>query len=83
MNHHVTTAQPNITTQPSPPSGTCESASRDCYIMSVSEGVVERPFWLLVRAGLSSRVVFRSAREILVLVDWGLAILEECISLGV
>jgi hypothetical protein len=51
--------------------------------MSVSEGVVERPFWLLVRAGLSSRVVFRSAREILVLVDWGLAILEECISLGV
>ena len=78
MNHHVTTAQPDITTQASPPSGTWESASRDCCIMSVSEGVVERSFWI-VRAGLSSRfVVFRSWREIPVLVDWGFAILVLC-----
>lgn len=74
MNHHVTTAHPDITTQASPPSGTWESARRDCCIMSVSEGVVERSFWA-VRAGLSSRVVFRSWREIPVLVDWGFAIL--------
>lgn len=46
--------------------------------MSVSEGVVERSFWI-VRVGRSSRfVVFRSWREIPVLVDWGFVILVLC-----
>lgn len=41
--------------------------------MSVSEGGVEGSFWIVL-AGLSSRFVFRSWREIPVLVDWGFAI---------
>lgn len=45
--------------------------------MSVSEGGVERSFWV-VRAGLSPRFAFRSWREIPVLVDWGFAILVLC-----